>query len=81
MSGFLDGVQYMMDYVTDLLSVTDYPRVDLKSSAAKLEAVVRDKTEDIVHYRDKCHISHITGTVAAANIIPWIDLKDGGEQP
>ncbi len=71
----------MTDYVADLLSVTDYPPVDLKSAVVKLNDVMKHKAEDIVHYRDKTHISHLTGTVGAENVIPWVQSKEDGNYP
>ena len=78
-NGFADSVEYIIGYVADLLAPTDYPRIDLKGAAYKLECCMRDKAEDILHYRDKAHASHITGTVAAIKQIPWFESKEDGK--
>ncbi|MNG07139.1 hypothetical protein D3C84_904280 [compost metagenome] len=36
----------------------------------------KDKYENIMGYRDKCHRSLITGTLATAHHTPWLEALD-----
>ncbi len=67
-------IYFMVNYLKDLLaSMEDYPSVDLDSATASLLQGRKNKFENIINYRDQVFTSHVTGTEASRNAIPWID--------
>lgn len=72
-----DQIDFQVDYVRDLIALTDYPMFDLDEVASILKAWVDSKTEDILNYRDRTYTSVMTGTEAVEHHTPWmVELDD-----
>lgn len=66
-------IYYTLSYVKDLLT-NSYPDVDLDSATATLLQGRENKYKNIITYRDhNVFTSHLTGTQASKNVVPWIN--------
>lgn len=70
------GIDFQTDYVRDLLSETDYPRIDLDHVAATFKQWEHHKSEGILTYRDRSYVSALTGNMAPTHHTPWMDALD-----
>lgn len=73
-------VRFQADYIRDLIENSDYPMFDLDSVVEIFLAWLRDKTENVLTYRDKQHRSVMTGTLAARHHTPWVRELDDSLQ-
>ena len=74
LDGPFDCFDFQVDYIKDLLSVTDYPPVALDANVAVFKQSFGDKRDDIATYRDKSYPSAFTGTVGTAMAVRWVDI-------
>ncbi|MDR0280612.1 MAG: NAD(P)/FAD-dependent oxidoreductase [Paucimonas sp.] len=76
----LDSAQQMFEfqgeYIRQLIAATDYPSFDIAEVNRTFLQWKQDKYENIMGYRDKCHRSLITGTLATPHHTPWLQALD-----
>jgi trimethylamine monooxygenase len=70
------AIDFQTDYVRDLLSATDYPRLDVDTVARLFKEWEHHKMEGILTYRDRSYPSTITGTVAPVHHTRWMEALD-----
>jgi trimethylamine monooxygenase len=70
------AIDFQTEYTRDLLSVTDYPRLDVDMVARLFKEWEHHKGENILTYRDQCYPSTLTGTVAPIHHTPWMQALD-----
>ncbi|WEZ91004.1 NAD(P)/FAD-dependent oxidoreductase [Pseudomonas sp. NyZ480] len=68
--------EFQGEYIRQLIEATDYPSFDIAEVNRTFLAWKHDKYEDIMGYRDKCHRSLITGTLATPHHTPWLQALD-----
>lgn len=71
-----EAIDFQTEYVRDLLSVTDYPRLDVDMVAKLFKEWEHHKSEDILTYRDRAYPSTLTGTIAPVHHTPWMKAMD-----
>lgn len=71
-----DAYEYQGAYIERLIKQTDYPAFDIQAVNKIFLQWKKDKTADIMGYRDRCYRSVLTGTVAAPHHTPWLDALD-----
>ena len=59
-----------------LSSHTDCPEVDVEAVARTFLEMRDARIEDVRTFRDRRHRSTVTGTLAAAHPVPWMDRPD-----
>jgi trimethylamine monooxygenase len=64
------------EYIRQLIAATDYPSFDIDKVNATFLQWKKDKYQDIMGYRDKCHRSLITGSLAVPHHTPWLQALD-----
>ena len=70
------AIDFQTDYVRDLLSATDYPRIDLDHVAATFKEWEHHKAEGILTYRNRSYVSALTGNMAPTHHTPWMEALD-----
>lgn len=70
----IDLVELQANYIGDLNAATDHPPVKLEALLEIAKTCIADKVDSILNYRDKCFRSVFTGTEAARNPVPWVEL-------
>ncbi len=70
------AIDFQTEYVRDLLSATDYPRLDVDMVAKLFKEWEHHKVEGILTYRDRSYPSTLTGNVAPVHHTPWIKALD-----
>lgn len=68
--------EFQGKYIQQLIDATDYPRFDIAAVNQTFLQWKKDKYADIMGYRDKCHRSLMTGTLAIPHHTPWLDALD-----
>ncbi len=68
--------EFQGKYIQQLIDATDYPRFDIAAVNQTFLQWKKDKYADIMGYRDKCHRSLMTGTLATPHHTPWLDALD-----
>ena len=76
LDGDADDVRFQADYIRDLIEATDYPMFDLDAVVEIFLAWKREKSENILTYRDRSHRSVMTGTMAVQHHTPWMQELD-----
>jgi trimethylamine monooxygenase len=71
-----DAIRYQGDYVRELISETDYPSFDIDGSNDAFIQWKKHKSNGIMTFRDHCHKSVMTGTMAPPHHTPWKDALD-----
>jgi len=71
-----EAIDFQTEYVRDLLSYTDYPRLDVDGVAALFKAWEHHKAESILGYRDRGYRSTLTGTLAPTHHTRWMAALD-----
>lgn len=70
------ALAYQGAYIQDLSSHTDCPEVDVEAVARTFLEMRDARIEDVRTFRDRRHRSTVTGTLAAAHPVPWMDRPD-----
>jgi trimethylamine monooxygenase len=70
------AIDFQTEYVRDLLSVTDYPALDVDGVAKLFKEWEHHKAEGILTYRDRSYASVITGNMAPAHHTTWMLALD-----
>ncbi len=70
------AIDFQTEYVRDLLSATDYPKLDVDMVAKLFKEWEHHKVDGILTYRDRCYPSTLTGTVAPVHHTPWMKALD-----
>jgi trimethylamine monooxygenase len=68
--------EFQGKYIQQLIDATDYPSFDIAAVNQTFLEWKHDKYEDIMGYRNKCHRSLMTGTMATPHHTPWLDALD-----
>ena len=68
--------EFQGEYIRQLIAATDYPSFDIAQVNRTFLQWKQDKYESIMGYRDKCHRSLITGTLATPHHTPWLQALD-----
>lgn len=71
-----DGIDFQTEYMRDLLSLTDYPHLDVDGVAALFKEWEHDKERSILGYRNHSYKSVLTGTLAPVHHTKWMDAMD-----
>lgn len=71
-----EAIDFQTDYVRDLLSMTDYPHLDVDKVAALFKEWEHHKMEGILTYRDRSYPSTLTGTMAPVHHTTWMKALD-----
>jgi trimethylamine monooxygenase len=80
LSDLPDMIEFQADYISDLLSLTDYPQLDIARTAEIFKAWAQQRDADIVTYRDHAHPSVVTGGMAPLPATPWMQSLDDSLQ-
>ena len=70
------AIDFQTEYVRDLLSATDYPRLDVDMVAKLFKEWEHHKEEGILTYRDRSYPSTLTGNMAPVHHTPWMEALD-----
>jgi trimethylamine monooxygenase len=70
------AIDFQTEYVRDLLSATDYPKLDVDMVAKLFKEWEHHKVEGILTYRDRSYPSTLTGNMAPVHHTPWIKALD-----
>ncbi|MDR2625558.1 MAG: NAD(P)/FAD-dependent oxidoreductase [Zoogloeaceae bacterium] len=68
--------EFQGEYIRQLIEATDYPSFNIAEVNKTFLQWKEDKYEDIMNYRDKCHRSLMTGTLATPHHTPWLQALD-----
>ncbi len=68
--------EFQGKYIQQLIDATDYPSFDIAAVNKTFLEWKHDKYEDIMGYRNKCHRSLMTGTMATPHHTPWLEALD-----
>ena len=71
-----DSYGFQSDYIEHLISMTDYPEIDVAAVNRIFLKWKADKKKDIMGYRDKVYRSVITGTQAVPHHTRWMQAMD-----
>ncbi|WP_158996955.1 NAD(P)-binding domain-containing protein [Pigmentibacter ruber] len=71
-----DEIVFQGDYVKELISLTDYPKLDTDKVNANFFLWKKHKKENIMTFRDQIYCSVITGNYSFYHHTPWIDTLD-----
>lgn len=66
-----NAITFQGDYLTDLNSNTDYPKINTAHMLKLFLEWIDNKQKDIMTFRDKQHVSGWTGINGAKPIVPW----------
>ncbi len=70
------AIDFQTEYVRDLITPTDYPRLDVDMVARLFKEWEHHKAADILTYRDQSYPSTLTGTTAPKHHTPWMKCLD-----
>ncbi|MDN5858522.1 MAG: NAD(P)/FAD-dependent oxidoreductase [Pseudonocardia sp.] len=71
------AIAYQGAYVQELIDETDYPSFDIPGSNQAFYEWKKYKKEDVMGFRNHCHRSVMTGSMAPVHHTPWRDeLED-----
>ena len=70
------AIDFQTEYVRDLITPTDYPRLDVDMCAKLFKEWEHHKVEGILTYRDRSYPSTLTGTVAPKHHTTWMKAMD-----
>ena len=68
--------EFQGKYIQHLIDATDYPSFNIAKVNETFLQWKKDKYEDIMGYRNKCHRSLMTGTMAVPHHTPWLEALD-----
>lgn len=68
--------EFQGEYIRQLIDATDYPNFDIAAVNQTFLEWKHDKYEDIMGYRNKCHRSLMTGTLATPHHTSWLEALD-----
>uniref|UniRef100_A0A653BCW8 Potassium transporter n=1 Tax=Ectopseudomonas oleovorans TaxID=301 RepID=A0A653BCW8_ECTOL len=68
--------EFQGKYIQTLIDATDYPSFDIAAVNQTFLEWKHDKYEDIMGYRNKCHRSLMTGTLATPHHTSWLEALD-----
>ena len=68
--------EFQGEYIRQLIAATDYPNFDIAAVNQTFLEWKHDKYEDIMGYRNKCHRSLMTGTLATPHHTSWLEALD-----
>lgn len=71
-----EAIDFQTEYVRDLLSKTDYPRLDVDRVAELFKEWEHHKVEGILTYRDRSYPSTLTGNMAPVHHTVWMKALD-----
>jgi trimethylamine monooxygenase len=71
-----EAIDFQTEYVRDLLSATDYPRLDVDMVANLFKEWEHHKEEGILTYRDRAYPSTLTGNMAPVHHTRWMEALD-----
>lgn len=71
-----EAIDFQTEYVRDLLSLTDYPALDVDHVAKLFKEWEHHKMEGILTYRDQSYPSTLTGTMAPKHHTIWMQALD-----
>lgn len=69
-------IRFQGDYVKSLIDMTDYPSFDIEGVNRTFLTWEHQKHEGIMTFRDHCHRSLMTGTLAPLHHTSWLDALD-----
>lgn len=69
-------IDFQTEYVRELLTMTDYPHLDVDGVAALFKEWEHDKEQSILGYRDKSYRSVLTGTLSPQHHTTWMKALD-----
>ncbi len=70
------AIDFQTEYVRDLLSATDYPKLDVDMVAKLFKEWEHHKEEGILTYRDRSYPSTLTGNMAPVHHTTWMEALD-----
>jgi trimethylamine monooxygenase len=71
-----EAIDFQTEYVRDLITPTDYPRLDVDAVAKMFKQWEHHKMDNILTYRDQSHTSVLTGKKAPVHHTPWMQALD-----
>jgi len=71
-----EAIDFQTEYTRDLLSATDYPKLDVDHVARLFKEWEHHKVEGITTYRDRSYPSTLTGNMAPPHHTPWLAALD-----
>ena len=72
----LQMIDFQTDYIVELSSQVDYPKIDFELIRKHFYEWEHDKEEDILNYRNKSFSSAVTGSVAPIHHTNWLEAMD-----
>ena len=69
-------IVYQGNYVRELIGETDYPSFNIDAANEAFFAWKKDKSVDIMAFRDNGYVSPMTGTKAPKHHTPWVKALD-----
>ena len=70
------AIVYQGDYIKELIAETDYPSFDIDGACEAFYQWKKNKKKGIMSFRDNCHESVMTGSMAPLHHTPWKDELD-----
>jgi len=70
------AIAYQGAYVGELIDETDYPTFDIDGACNSFYEWKKNKYKGIMSFRDNCHKSIMTGSMAPIHHTPWKDELD-----
>ncbi len=74
--GSFQAIDFQTEYTRDLITPTDYPRLDVDEVARMFKEWEHHKMDNILSYRDHAFKSTLTGTLAPVHHTPWMKALD-----
>jgi trimethylamine monooxygenase len=74
--GLVPDTTSQTESTRDLLSATDYPKLDIDTVAKLFKEWERHNMEGILTYRDKSYPSTLSGNMTPAHHTPWLLALD-----
>lgn len=70
------AIVYQGEYIKELIAETDYPSFDIDGACEAFFEWKKNKKKGIMSFRDNCHKSVMTGSMAPIHHTPWKDELD-----
>jgi len=70
------NIWFQGDYVKELIAATDYPDFDVETVNKMFVEWEHHKEADIMHFRDNCYRSVMTGTISPKHHTTWLEAMD-----
>lgn len=71
-----EEIDFQASYIRDLTNATDYPEFAVEKQGEIFKQWKKDKTANIMGFREKAYRSTLTGTLAPELPVPWLDILD-----